>query len=151
MGISAKEMSKRLQPLLNQSKLNQLEETEIKKNERVLLQYKKFDFLNADISGDGVTKLDYKNQEYQEYKFYKNPMAKGHVDLIDTGNFINSFFLQSPLNNKTLFGASDSKALDLIEKYGDEILGINNNRFKLFLTKYIKENFIKAIKKELGQ
>jgi hypothetical protein len=136
---------------LNQSKLNQLEETEIKKNERVLLQYKKFDFLNADISGDGVTKLDYKNQEYQEYKFYKNPMAKGHVDLIDTGNFINSFFLQSPLNNKTLFGASDSKALDLIEKYGDEILGINNNRFKLFLTKYIKENFIKAIKKELGQ
>ena len=137
--------------MLNQSKLNQLEETEIKKNERVLLQYKKFDFLNADISGDGVTKLDYKNQEYQEYKFYKNPMAKGHVDLIDTGNFINSFFLQSPLNNKTLFGASDSKALDLIEKYGDEILGINNNRFKLFLTKYIKENFIKAIKKELGQ
>ena len=150
MGISAKEMSKRLNQVANQSKLLQLEEVEIKKNETVLLKYKKFDFLIGDIWGNG-NRFSYASPEYQEYKYGKNPLAKGDVDLINEGDFINSFFLQSPLQNKELFGATDSKSLKLIAKYGDEILSINNDRFKFFLTKYVKKDFIKAIKTQLGQ
>jgi hypothetical protein len=127
-----------------------LEEKEIRKNETVLIQYKKFDFLIGDIWGDG-TKFSYASPEYQEYKFGKNPSAKGYVDLINEGDFIGSFFLQAPLQNKLLFGASDTKATKLMSKYGDEIFSINNNRFQIFLKKYVKESFTKAIKTELGQ
>jgi hypothetical protein len=136
---------------LNQEQLLSLEEKEIKKNEKVLLQYKKYDFTIGDIAGDGVTRLSYRSSKYQEYKFSKNPMAGGDVDLINDGDFIRSFFLQSPLQNQTLFGASDSKAIGLIEKYGDEILGINNDRFRIFLKKYVVNDFRKVLKKQLGQ
>lgn len=127
-----------------------LEEKEIKKNEAVLIQYKKFDFLIGDIWGNG-RRFSYAIPEYEEYKFYKNPLASGSVDLINEGDFIKSFFLQTPLQNQFLFGASDTKATKLMTKYGDEIFGINNNRFQIFLKKYVKESFTKAIKQELGQ
>ena len=127
-----------------------LEEKEIKKNETVLIQYKKFDYLIGDIWGNG-TKFPYLSPEYEEYKFYKNPSAKGSVDLINEGSFIGSFFLQTPLQNKILFGASDGKATKLMSKYGDRIFSINNSRFQIFLKKYVQQSFIIAIKKELGQ
>lgn len=136
---------------MNQEQLLSIEEKEIKKNEKVLLQYKKYDFTIGDITGDGVTRLSYRSSEYEEYKFFKNPMAGGDVDLINDGDFIRSFFLQSPLQNQTLFGATDSKAIGLIEKYGDEILGINNDRFRIFLKKYVLDDFRKVLKKQLGQ
>lgn len=127
-----------------------LEEKEIRKNETILLQYKRFDFIIGDIWGDG-TRFSYASPEYQEYKFGKNPSAKGDVDLINEGDFIGSFFLQAPLQNKLLFGASDYKATKLMSKYGDEIFSINNNRFQIFLKKHVLESFTKAIKQELGQ
>jgi hypothetical protein len=127
-----------------------LEEKEIRKNETILLQYKRFDFIIGDIWGNG-TRFNYASPEYQEYKFNKNPSAKGDVDLINEGDFINSFFLQNPLQNKLLFGATDYKATKLMTKYGDEIFSINNNRFQIFLKKHVAESFTKAIKKELGQ
>lgn len=127
-----------------------IEEKEIRKNETILLQYKKFDFIIGDIWGDG-TRFSYASPEYQEYKFGKNPSAKGDVDLINEGDFINSFFLQAPLQNKLLFGASDYKATKLMSKYGDEIFSINNNRFQIFLKKHVLKSFTKAIKQELGQ
>jgi hypothetical protein len=127
-----------------------IEEKEIRKNETILLQYKRFDFIIGDIWGDG-TRFSYASPEYQEYKFGKNPSAKGDVDLINEGDFINSFFLQAPLQNKLLFGASDYKATKLMSKYGDEIFSINNNRFQIFLKKHVLESFTKAIKQELGQ
>jgi hypothetical protein len=128
----------------------QIEEKEIRKNEKDLLQYKKGDFLVGDIYGDG-SRVPYKDNEYAEYKFFKNPLAGGETDLINEGNFINSFFLQTPLQNKYLFGASDSKAIDLLEKYGDEILSINKDKFKRFLENYVKDDYIKVLKKQLGQ
>jgi len=127
-----------------------IEEKEIRKNETILLQYKRFDFIIGDIWGNG-TRFSYASPEYQEYKFGKNPSAKGDVDLINEGDFINSFFLQAPLQNKLLFGASDYKATKLMSKYGDEIFSINNNRFQIFLKKHVLESFTKAIKQELGQ
>ena len=127
-----------------------IEEKEIRKNETILIQYKKFDYLIGDIWGNG-TRFNYASPEYQEYKFGKNPSAKGDVDLINEGDFIGSFFLQAPLQNKLLFGASDYKATKLMSKYGDEIFSINNNRFQIFLKKHVLESFTKAIKQELGQ
>lgn len=127
-----------------------IEEKEIRKNEKDLLQYKKGDFLIGDIYGDG-TKVAYKDDEYATYKYFKNPLAGGETDLINEGNFINSFFLQTPLQNKYLFGATDRKSIDLIEKYGDDILSINKDKFKRFLDNYVKDDYIKILKKQLGQ
>jgi hypothetical protein len=128
----------------------QIEEKEIRKNEKDLLQYKKGEFLVGDIYGDG-SRVPYKDNEYAEYKFFKNPLAGGETDLINEGNFINSFFLQKPLQNKYLFGATDYKVPMLKKKYGADIFGIGKDRFNRFLDNYVKDDYIKALKKQLGQ
>lgn len=148
--ISVKEMQSRLKPLLNLQTLLKIEEEEIKKNEKDLLQYKKGDFLTGDIYGDG-TKVPYRDAEYQEYKYFKNPLAGGETDLINEGSFINSFYLLKPLQRKHLFGARDKKTSKLIKKYGHDIFSINKPKFGRFLNEYVKADYIKKLKQKLGQ
>jgi len=150
MAISAAEMSRRLKPLLNQSKLEQLVEVEIRKNEKELIEYKKGDYLIGDIYGDG-SRVPYKDDEYATYKYFKNPLAGGETDLINTGDFINSFFLQKPIQNKYIFGAKDYKVSMLKKKYTIGIFGLNKNKFARFLNGYVVSDFRKVLKKQLGQ
>ena len=150
MGISAKEMSKRLQPLLNIKTLEKLVEIEVRKNEKDLVQYKKGDLLDGDIYGDG-TKLNYAWQEYEAEKVKLNPQANGNVDLILTGAFINSFYLLDSKNGKYLFDATNSKKDELVGRYGEEIFSMNEKKFQRFLDSYVKDDFVKVLKKQLGQ
>jgi len=50
-----------------------------------------------------------------------------------------------------IFEASDSKADDLLDKYGEDIFNLNNKAFNDFLIKYVKKPFTSEIKKQLGQ
>jgi hypothetical protein len=135
---------------LNQTKLEQIVEVEIRKNEKDLIQYKKGDFLIGDIYGDG-SRAAYKDDEYKIYKYFKNPLAGGDVDLINTGAFINSFFLQKPIKNKYIFGAKDYKVNILKKKYSTDIFGLNEAKFNRFLEGYVLDDFRKVLKKQLGQ
>jgi hypothetical protein len=135
---------------LNQSKLEQLVEVEIRKNEKDLVQYKKGDLLDGDIYGNG-TKLNYAWQEYEEEKIKLNPQANGNVDLILTGAFINSFYLLDSKNGKYLFDATNSKKDELVGRYGDKIFSMNQKKFLRFLDSYVIEDFRKVLKKQLGQ
>lgn len=121
-------------------------EVEIRKNESELIQYKKAEFQVGDIYGNGSART-YKNQDYEEYKYFKNPDAGGQVDLMNTGDFIRSFFLQKPLKNKYLFGAKDWKSNLLKENYGIEIYGMNQDKFNRFLDFYVVDDFRKELKK----
>jgi hypothetical protein len=135
---------------LNQTKLEQLVEVEIRKNEKDLVQYKKGDLLDADIYGNG-TKLNYAWQEYEAEKIKLNPQANGNVDLILTGAFINSFYLLDSKNGKYLFDATNSKKDELVGRYGDGIFSMNQKKFQRFLDSYVIEDFRKVLKKQLGQ
>ena len=135
---------------MNQSKLEQLVEVEIRKNEKDLVQYKKGDLLDGDIYGNG-TKLNYAWQEYEEEKIKLNPQANGNVDLILTGAFINSFYLLDSKNGKYLFDATNSKKDELVGRYGDKIFSMNQKKFLRFLDSYVIEDFRKVLKKQLGQ
>jgi hypothetical protein len=135
---------------LNQSKLQELVEVEIRKNEKELIEYKKGEYLVGDIYGDD-SRVPYKDDEYAIYKYFKNPLAGGETDLINTGAFINSFFLQKPIQNKYIFGAKDSKANKLKKKYSNDIFGLNELKFDRFLNIYVIEDFKKILKKQLGQ
>lgn len=136
--------------MLNIKTLEKLVEIEVRKNEKDLVQYKKGDLLDGDIYGDG-TKLNYAWQEYEAEKVKLNPQANGNVDLILTGAFINSFYLLDSKNGKYLFDATNSKKDELVGRYGEEIFSMNEKKFQRFLDSYVKDDFVKVLKKQLGQ
>jgi hypothetical protein len=127
-----------------------LVEVEIRKNEKDLIEYKKGDYLVGDIYGDG-SRVPYKDEEYATYKYFKNPLAGGETDLINTGAFINSFFLAKRISDKYIFGAKDYKVSMLKSKYGIGIFGLNKDKFNRFLDGYVVDDFRKVLKKQLGQ
>ena len=47
--------------------------------------------------------------------------------------------------------ANDSKVDDLIGRYGEDIFNLNQKAFNDFLIKYVKDDFTKVLKKQLGQ
>ena len=120
------------------------------KEEENLKLLKEQDFLEGDIYGNG-TKVDYAWKSYAEEKLLQNPKAGGNVDLINTGAFIDSFYLLKPKQNKYLFGAKDKKRNKLVGQYGNEIMGLNQDVFDKFQIEIIKPRFVREIKKQLGQ
>jgi hypothetical protein len=136
---------------LNQAKLENLVKVEIQKNEKDLIEYKKGDYIVGDIFGNGETR-NYKWKEYEEQKYLQNPFANGNVDLILTGSFINSFFLLYKNNGKYLFDAKNKiRKKELTTRYGNDIMGLNKDKFGRFLISYILDDFRKVLKKQLGQ
>ena len=160
MGISAAEMSRRLKPLLNQAKLEKLVEVEIRKNESELIDYKREEYKVGNIYGEPNAKAFYSQTSKYEvsgdefYYIFKNKLnprpGLGHVDLILTGDFIESFKLLSRKNGKYLFDATNNKKYILEEKYGN-IFGLTDVHFNDFINKYVLSDFRKVLKKQLGQ
>ena len=160
MAISAAEMSRRLKPLLEISKLEKLVEIEIRKNESELIEYKRQEYEVGNIYGNVDAKAEYSlsskvkkggKELYRDYKNKLNPKpGLGNVDLILTGSFIESFKLLSRKNGKYLFNATDSKKNMLKGMYGD-IFGLTDVHFDDYLDKYVINDFIKVLKKQLGQ
>jgi hypothetical protein len=136
--------------LLNLQKLEKLVEAEVIKNEKDLVQYKKGDLLDGDIYGTGA-KRNYAWKDYEDEKRLLNPQAEGNVDLILTGRFIDSFYLLYSTDGKYLFDATNPKKEKLITQYGKGIMSMNQKKFNRFLESYVKEDFVKEIKKQLGQ
>jgi hypothetical protein len=154
MGISAKEMSQRLSRIANESALKILVNAEIAENEERLISIKKDEYEQGDIYSNGVRRT-YAWKAYREEKQLLNPRADGFVDLIFSGSFINSFLIEeTPKKDKLIFKSTDSKYKLLGDKYNNSVSNIYNldqEVFDNFLDKYVKKDFIKAIKKELGQ
>jgi hypothetical protein len=144
---------------LNQQHLKNLVNIEIINNEEKLVDVKKQQYLVGDIFSNG-RKAKYSKKSrvsegsselYRDFKNRLNPKAGlGNVDLILSGSFINSFFLKEK-GEGYIFEASDSKADDLLDRYGEDIFNLNNKAFNDFLIKYVKKPFTSEMKKQLGQ
>jgi hypothetical protein len=144
MGISAKTMLTRLQSL-SQPKLETMVNEEIVKEETALKTLKEQDFLEGDIYGNG-TLVSYRSKNYEIFKFSKNPLAGGAVDLINTGAFVDAMKLNKPKGNKYLFGNTDRKRKLLVDKYGIDIMGLNQTVFDKFQIEIIKPRFVRKLK-----
>lgn len=72
----------------------------------------------------------YKDAEYAIFKDRINPFADGYVDLLLTRSFYNKMKLFSVANKKYIFNSSDTKTAYLTNKYGNDIMGINQAWFE---------------------
>ena len=148
---SAAEMLLRIKSV---SRINVLEDmvyNELIKEEHTLIMLKEQSFLEGDIYGTG-TKDTYVSKIYAEEKYKQNSRAGlGNVDLINTGAFIDSFKLNKPKANRYQFGATDSKKDTLINMYGIDIMGLNQEVFNKFQIEIIKPRFIRKLKEKINR
>ncbi len=148
-----------MKPLLNQQHLKNLVNIEIINDEDKLVAIKKQQYIVGDIFSNGKKAKYSKKSRVVEggselYRYFKNKLnpkaGLGNVDLILGGSFINSFFIEEK-GKGYIFAATDSKANDLIGRYGEEIFNLKQKSFDEFLNKYITSNFRSVLKKQLGQ
>ena len=66
---------------------------------------------------------EYRDPDYQEMKYFRNPDARGYVDLILTGDTARSLLIKPYYKSAFLFSMNDK--YNLVGKYGLDILGIN--------------------------
>jgi hypothetical protein len=128
-GISAREYQARLAPLLKLSAIEDLVGEEMVKQEGRLLELKREEF-TLGVRPTGSPIGYYRNKAYENRKRRLNPLARGRVDLMLTGAFIDSFYLLRPSTQKktgSLFGARDKKRNSLVEKYGKDIMSLNED------------------------
>lgn len=92
----------------------------------------------------------YRSPSYRNLKRSLNPLASGTVDLILTGQFTRGLFVESKGNSRFLFDSHDDKTPDLIEKYGQDIMGINPETFYKLQKDRFRFDLIKFIKREIG-
>ena len=147
---SAQEMLRRLESVSRLSTLEAMVYEDIKANEDILRDLKEEEYLKGDIYSDETT-ASYKSPFYADYKHDLNPMAgKGIVDLINYGDFINSFLIRKPKGNKYLFDSTDSKKNKLIGKYGD-IMSLKQQTFEDFQVVIIKPLFVEKLRKIINK
>ena len=138
---SAAEMLRRLQSVNDINVLQDMVYVHIKANEDILRDLKEEEYEKGDIYSDQTT-ASYKDPFYAQYKNDLNPIAGlGNVDLINYGDFINSFIIPKPKGNKYLFDATDGKKNKLIGKYGD-IMSLKQQTFEDFQYVFIKDPFV---------
>jgi hypothetical protein len=74
---------------------------------------------------DGTRIGVYRDLEYQEFKYFKNPLAGGEVDLIDTGALWKGIEIFNTSKGIEIF-STDSKYNEIAEKYGDDNFNITD-------------------------
>ena len=152
MGISAKEMSKRLNQVANQVYLKNLVNEGIVENESKLIAIKKDEYEQGDIYSNGKSRT-YAWEWYRQEKRLLNPRADGFVDLIYSGSFIGAFEITEK-GKGYIFKSNDGKSSLLETKYNNSksnIFDLNQDVFNDFINKYVKKDFVKEIKTQLGQ
>lgn len=142
--VSCAEYLRRLRTVAQKGVLEEIVQECIIKEEATLKILKEQDFLEGDIYGTN-SKDTYASKDYAKYKLELNNMAGGHVDLINTGAFIDSFKLKKPKGNLYLFDATDSKKGELVNKYGIDIMGLNQKVFEKFQIEIIYHRFARAV------
>lgn len=70
---------------------------------------------------------NYQSAEYAIDKYQMNPLAGGHVDLIVTRDFTNHLYVENVRPRAYLFNSTDWKTDRLINKYGIDIMGLNQD------------------------
>ena len=147
MGISAAEMLRRLNRVV----------TEIPEETRKIIQrdpqtiaakYKEF---QRGDRPDGTAIGFYRNSGYGLFKRNLNPLAGGTVDLILTGSFTRGLFVESLGNSRYIFDSTDDKTDDLIGKYGQDIMGLNQGEWYRLQREVHAPLLIRFIKRQLGQ
>jgi hypothetical protein len=136
-GISPAEYARRLKTL-TLPVIREKMYVEMKQDEPELRELK-IDELKHGERPDGSQIGTYKNAAYQKFKQQKNPTAKGKVDLVLSGKFSQSVFLPKGRSGKYLFGARDRKKPILTDRYGGDIMGLNQKTFNEYQIKQIPE------------
>jgi hypothetical protein len=98
------------------------------------------------IRGDG-TEITPLYTELTDFLKTRKGQRTDHVTLKDTGSFHNSITADI-YGNDLILDATDSKTSDLLDKYGDEVLGLTNESIKLLRAKFMPL-YIQAIKNKL--
>jgi len=149
MAISAKQMLSRTKQL-KITKLREIVQEELVKDETTLKLLKEQDFLEGDIYGNG-TLVKYRSKNYEIFKARKNPLAGGAVDLIDTGAFVDAMKLNKGKKGGFKFGNTDSKRKMLADKYGTDIFGLNQDVFNKYQKEIIAPRFKAKIRNILNK
>jgi len=71
----------------------------------------------------------YRSASYARRKQRKNPLARGFVDLINTGSYTNKLFVQKVNRLHYAFKSADAKDEKLAKKYGQQIRGLSQASF----------------------
>lgn len=145
MAISAKQYQQRLQPILNQSTMQNLVK-EIILSDQERLKEQKIDEFEQGLRPDGSRIGRYRDEDYRQIKIAQNPKAEGYVDLLYTYRTARSLFVR-PYGKGFLFNWNDEH--NLVGRYGLDILGINQEWFnqrqkdiyRLTLTYQIKKQY----------
>lgn len=150
MGISAAEMQRRIQKISPSMLAQEVTKLVLRDETQALKRAKinEFEFgLRPNYRKIGY----YQNDDYAQYKLNKGSLAGyGYVNLIDTGAFSNSMFVVRKTNS-FIFDSGNSKAGDLIEKYGMDIMGLNQKTFNRIQRELYAKHIIIFIKNKLGQ
>lgn len=148
MALSIKDYLHRLQRI-NKSELRELVYQLILEHEDVLkaLKYEEMEMGNIHSNG---TLRNYKNPHYAAYKKTINPLAGGHVDLILTGAFASAMFVKksSAKSGAFTFGNRDAKRNVLTANFGNDLFGLNQATFDMFLRDIIIPKLRAEIKRK---
>lgn len=87
----------------------------------------------------------YRSPAYRLFKRQLNPLASGTVDLILTGSFTRSLFVDDISRDRYLFDSRDEKTELLVAKYGADILGLSPETFLQFQYDYVAPEVRKYI------
>lgn len=108
----------------------------------------------AQLHRDGKTGNDVEIASYAPYSpvTIKKKIRKGQpydrVTLLDTGRFYESLSLDaSPDGFRIVSG--DPKSIDLIEKYGPDILKLSNENLKILLYEFIRPELARRLKERI--
>jgi len=74
---------------------------------------------------DGTRIGVYRDTKYKDFKYFKNPLAGGEVDLIDTGALWKGIEIFNTSKGIEIF-SSDWKYNEISEKYGDDNFNITD-------------------------
>ena len=94
-------------------------------------------------SGDGLIRYIYASEDYEKYKFRKNPKAGGRPDLNNEGDFYAGIEVDVYYTSNQValnFYSTDSKSDKLTEKYTNTIWILNEKTISL-IQKEIKTKF----------
>ena len=125
--LSMGELRRKLQML--KKPVLQKETKEIILQDKEIVRRKKAEFKGG-TRPDGTIIGEYRSESYRLFKLQKNPLAGGKVDLILTGSTKDKLYLVSLENGEFTFESADPKWASLVEKYGEEVKGINANVFR---------------------
>jgi|5B_taG_2_1085324.scaffolds.fasta_scaffold10594_2 hypothetical protein len=76
---------------------------------------------------DGSIIGTYRSNSYSNFKKSKNPLARGFVDLINTGSYVNKLYVKKVNKLQYQFVSRDSKDKMLADKYGQQIRGLSKH------------------------